>query len=369
MSRPRPQYVHREKTRHGKIVWYYRKGHGKRHSLPGPPGCEGFDAALKAAQAADEAALPNKTRRHTATKGSIRWLFDEYQLLAEFQDLEPVTQANRRAIWNKVCDTPVGKDKKPFGDMHPNSLTQNVIQKAVDKRTAWSAHGFMKAMRPPMKWAARSGHIKANPTLGIEMPKNKSTGYHIWTAAEVETYRNHWPLGTMERFILELALWTGLRRADLVRLGPQHRRSYDDGDLFEILCDKTRKSSGVMAYIPVVNQLEVVLEHYPVRAMAYLTGKRGNPLTPIHCGNIVEAAAKAAGVPGRLHGLRKSLASLYAEWGITNAQLNAMFAWTTNKQSEVYTRGADRRKLALDAGKVIKSRTSIPAPSSKSART
>jgi len=30
MPRPRPPHLHREETRHGAVIWYVRKGHGRR---------------------------------------------------------------------------------------------------------------------------------------------------------------------------------------------------------------------------------------------------------------------------------------------------------------------------------------------------
>lgn len=49
MPRPRPPHLHRETTRHGRVVWYVRVGHGPRIRLPVGPGREGFDAACVAA--------------------------------------------------------------------------------------------------------------------------------------------------------------------------------------------------------------------------------------------------------------------------------------------------------------------------------
>lgn len=47
MPRPRPPYLHREKTRHGKLVWVVRR-HGKRRQIRAEYGTPDFDAEYRA---------------------------------------------------------------------------------------------------------------------------------------------------------------------------------------------------------------------------------------------------------------------------------------------------------------------------------
>ena len=49
MPRPRPPHLQRERSRHGKIVWYVRVGKGPRIRLAQPYGAPGFDAEYVAA--------------------------------------------------------------------------------------------------------------------------------------------------------------------------------------------------------------------------------------------------------------------------------------------------------------------------------
>ncbi|MCE3248703.1 MAG: integrase family protein, partial [Geminicoccaceae bacterium] len=46
------------------------------------------------------------------------------------------------------------------------------------------------------------------------------------------------------------------------------------------------------------------------------------------------------------HGLRKAGATIAAENGATEHQLMAIFGWDSPKQAALYTRAANRRKLA-----------------------
>jgi hypothetical protein len=49
------------------------------------------------------------------------------------------------------------------------------------------------------------------------------------------------------------------------------------------------------------------------------------------------------------HGLKKAGATIAAENGATASQLMAIFDWSTISQAEVYTRAADRKRLAGEA--------------------
>jgi hypothetical protein len=49
------------------------------------------------------------------------------------------------------------------------------------------------------------------------------------------------------------------------------------------------------------------------------------------------------------HGLRKASATIAAESGATEAELNAMFGWSGHQMAQLYTKKADRKRLAARA--------------------
>ena len=53
MPRPRPPYLHRERTRHGHVTWYVRVGKGPRIRVHGEFGSSEFNAAYRAAIAGE----------------------------------------------------------------------------------------------------------------------------------------------------------------------------------------------------------------------------------------------------------------------------------------------------------------------------
>jgi hypothetical protein len=86
-------------------------------------------------------------------------------------------------------------------------------------------------------------------------------------------------------------------------------------------------------------------------------------------GNEFREACRAAGVPGSAHGVRKLASTRVAEAGATDAEMDAIFGSTGGRMSSLYTRGANRVRLARGGmsklRKVNEERTSIPAPKGK----
>jgi hypothetical protein len=76
MPKPRLPHLRREKSRHGKIKWFYRKGNGPRIRLPDDYGSDEFKAAY---YAADKAAPCTSTQRTRHSQNTLGWLFDMYE--------------------------------------------------------------------------------------------------------------------------------------------------------------------------------------------------------------------------------------------------------------------------------------------------
>src|SRR5262249_60322770 len=77
---------------------------------------------------------------------------------------------------------------------------------------------------------------------------------------------------------------------------------------------------------------------------------------------------RKAGCPGSAHGLRKAGATRAAERGATERQLMAIFGWASPRMAAIYTRAADRKRLAKDAAPLLfpahsANRTPTPAES------
>jgi integrase len=214
-------------------------------------------------------------------------------------------------------------------------------------------------MRGLFRWASQAGHVKTDPTLGVDNPaRPKSAGILPWSEQHVAAYQRHWPLGTRQRVRLDVLLYSGLRRGDAVRYGRQHVQA-GVGRI------KTEKSGyTITAVVPVLPVLQRTLDAGPCGDLTFIVGERGQPLIKGSFGNLFRDACRAAGVPGSAHGVRKIAATTAANNGASVAQLKALFGWTSDAMAALYTKTADRERLGKEAGHMLANaeRTSIPAP-------
>src|SRR5215475_15973719 len=121
--------------------------------------------------------------------------------------------------------------------------------------------------------------------------------------------------------------------------------------------------------IPILPTLDEILQAGPCADLAFICGENGRPLTKESFGNLFRDACNAAGVSKSAHGVRKIGATRAAENGATVAELEAIFGWSGGGMASLYTRAADRARLAKGAMSKLAGRTaserSIPAPNEK----
>jgi integrase len=201
----------------------------------------------------------------------------------------------------------------------------------------------MDVMRGLFRWAVKAGMAKVDPTVGVENPTPpKTDGFQVWSEDDVAAYEARWSVGTRQRVWLDVLLYTGLRRGDVVKLGRQHIR---DG----IATIKTEKT-GTEVTLPILPVLAATLAAGPCGDLAFIAGESGRPLTKGTFSNQFRKACRAAGLKKRsAHGLRKAAATRAANAGATVAQLEAIFGWSGGAMASLYTRSADRRRLAIEA--------------------
>lgn len=333
MPRKLPPYVIRERTRHGRVVFYFRQGKGARIRLPdlGSPGFE--EAYQKARQGL---VTPQEKRRER--QDTLAWLIGQYERSTAYAALKPATRRQRDNIFRNVVKE---AGTFPFADITPDD-----IRDARERRrdTPAQARNVLDAYRGLFKWAVESGHLTRDPTEGVRNPERQAgPGFTAWTMQDVAKYRKKWPVGTRQRTWLEVLLSTGARRGDAVRIGWQHVKH-------RIIVFETEKT-GVFAFIPINRELPRALKVNPTGRDTWISGERGERLTKESFGNIFREACNAAGVKKSAHGLRKLAATLDAERGLTVEQMKALYGWTSDSMASHYTKTADRMKHAREAAK------------------
>lgn len=345
MPRKRKPYVLREKTRHGTYVWYFRRGKGARARLPGAYESPEWLAAY-------EAALGGVAPPAPTASGTFAWLVERYKSSAKWASLAPETQKFRAGVLDKVVAT--------GGHARLSQITRKIIADGRDRRakTPFAAINYLKVMNQLFNFAIDAGFMNENPAKGVERPSPRTDGHHTWTVEEVRRYQDRWPIGTRERLAMDLLLYTGLRRGDVVQLGRQHIRN-------RIMRYRATKN-GVEVVIPVLPELQASIDASKTGDLAFLATEHGGPWKKESFGTWFRLACIEARVPGRAHGLRKAGATIAAENGASDNQLMAIFGWSNPSQAAVYTRTASRAKLAAMATSLIvpqdETETSIPAP-------
>lgn len=335
MPRPKLPYVHKQTTRHGKTVYYFRHGKGPRIRLPDKYGSREFVAAYRAALAGE--AQPSQTKYAANTLG---WLFDQYKASSKFKSLAPSTQQMRHNIMARIAAN--------AGGARLADITPKVIRKGREDRSATpeAANNFLKVLKAVYSWALEAGLVETDPTRDVKKISVKTDGFRVWTADEILAYEQRHPVGTMARLALDLLIYTGMRRGDVVHIGPQH---VIDGAI-EFKTSKT----ATTVHLPVMEPLRRSIEATATGETTFLLSGHNKPFaSPAAFGNWFRDRCEEAGVPGRAHGLRKAAASLAAERGATEVELMAIFGWTSNKVATVYTRAASRKKMGLKGGEKL----------------
>lgn len=290
-----------------------------------------YEAACSGGTKADGAGVA-KTRA-----GTIAALVASYYRSSEYLNLKPITQRTYRSTI------------EPFREEHGDKITSElkrehvkaIIAKLADRPAV--ANNWLKTIKILIRHAVENGMRADNPTIGIRKLRTGSSGYRTWTEAEIQTYYDKHPTGSRARLALDLMLFTGQRRADVVRMGRQHLR---DG----VLTIRQSKT-GTEVEIPLHPTLRASLDALSKKNMTFLLTEYGKPFAVAGFGNWFRDRVTDAGLPEGLsaHGLRKAACRRLAEAGCTGPQIMAISGHKNLKEVQVYIQAADRLGLARAA--------------------
>jgi integrase len=333
MPRPRPPFLHRQITRHGRAVWYVRVAKGKRMRLRAEYGSPEFWAAYEAAVAGKFASGdPEKFNAH-----SLGWLIERYRESRAWAKLSQATRAQRERVLLAVAES--------AGKTILSRIDRGGIERGIERRNLYAARHFLQAMRGLFGWAVRAKLADSDPTAELKVILPATDGHPTWAEDDCRAFETRWPRGTRERVAFDVLLYTGLRRGDAVRLGRPHVKN-------GVATIRTHKTGQVVS-IPILPPLQATLDAGPIGDLTFIAGERGRPMTKESFGTWFRVACKQAGVSKSAHGLRKAAATRAANNGATEAQLEAFFGWRGGGMASLYTREANRAKLARDTAAML----------------
>ena len=340
---PLPMHVSAWKDRHGKIRFRHRKL-GITRYFKNPLG----SAEWLVEYHEYEGVSPSQIKaRHVP--GSLGDLITRYYRSQDFNSQGRVSQAKNRAI---IEEFRRGRDDRPVALLtfeHIDTILAKKTQKlpaAEGKRATGgpaAAQRLRKQLRRLFEHAVRLGMIRTNPVELTARVKYKTSGFHSWTESEIEEFRKRHPLGTKARLALEVILWTGQRRGDAHRFGPQQVR---DGQI-----NYEQEKGGKELWLPMAPQLQAAIDAMPaVGVSTFLITEHGKPFSKAGFGNWFRDRCDEAGLKHcAAHGLRKAIARRLAENGATQKMIKSVGGWSNDREVAIYTAGADQAELARTA--------------------
>jgi integrase len=235
----------------------------------------------------------------------------------------------------------------PINMLKPAHIKMLRDRKAGSPGAANNRRKYLSSM---FGWAIDCDLMRSNPAREVRRLRYATSGFHTWTLEEVHKFEARHPVGTKARLALALLLFLGVRRGDLVTLGRQHVKN----GFMRIVPRKTRHKREDVSEKPILSVLADIIARSPTGAMTYLETQYGKPFTANGFGGWFRDRCDEAELPHcTAHGLRKAGATIAAENGATDRQLMALFDWTSEKQANVYTAAADRKRLATEAARLI----------------
>jgi integrase len=296
-------------------------------------------------------AVPTTPREKT-----FYWLVDQYYRSSKFRSFDPLTQADKRSVLNRYCET--------AGNLPYASCRKDDVEASQDRRrkTPGAADKLVKYLRSLFAWTIDKKLATFNPAVGIAKI-NETDGWHTWTPVEVDIYRSHHKIGSKARLALELMLNVGARISDASRIGRQHETK---GWLVFVAWKNRNRKSRKTIECPITRELAEALAATPTGDTVYLVNDLGRPFTINGLGNKMRDWCDAAGLPQcTAHGLRKAAAVILAESGVTAPELCALFGWSKLETAEIYIREAQKRKMVANAFTRLdeyRSRKSVSVP-------
>jgi len=286
----------------GEVVTYFYAWKGGPR-LVGEPDSEEFIASYNEAVA----------RRRMRPDGVLQKILDDYQDTTAFKDLAPRTRADYVRQIKRI--------EAEYGDLPLTALTDRrtrgefmAWRDRLAKSSRRQADYAYAVLALVLSWAFDRGLVLANPCeRGGRLYRSKRVE-NIWTADDEAAFMAKAPAHLRMAFML--ALWTGQRQGDLLRLP----WSAYDGQRIRLKQSKT----GARVSIPVGAPLKAMLDEAAKdkKAVVILTTRDRAAWTESGFRASWRTAVKNAGISGvTFHDLRGTAVTRLALAGCSEAEI------------------------------------------------
>lgn len=281
-----------------RTYWYAWKG---GPALPGKPGDHEFIAAYNAAV----------EKKHRPAQGVLMSILQGFQASSDWTDLRPRTQRDYISLIKII--------ERKFGDFPLSALsdrrTRGIFMEWRDERAKSSRrqadYGWQVLARI-LSWAHGRGLVSANPCEKGGRLYRGSRAENIWTDADEAAFLAKAPEHL--HLALILALWTGQRQGDLLRLA----WTQYDGRVIRLQQSKTQ----ARVQVPVGSPLRAALHKNRGKSGPILLNSDGAPWTADGFRSSWRKACAAAGIVGvTFNDLRGTAVTRLALAGCTEAEI------------------------------------------------
>jgi integrase len=343
-------YLNKIKAR-GRVYWYYRRT-GQNIAIGLAPDEPGFGARYDEIHARFEAAPAG---RLPAPEGTLAALIDGYKAKSpEYRKLKPTSKRAYDAYLTLLRDD--------HGKHQVRTMPRAFVFGLRDKyqETPRKANYIIQVLRAVLTFGVDRGWRADNPASKPKLLKPVGDGHRPFEESEIASFRECWPVGSLERACFELLINTGQRMSDIVAMARPHIAK---GEI-AVAQEKT----GARVWIPLSNDLNAALAPYLAthgHVVLLVTRKAKKPTSWTISGlqHLMRDAYRDAGLPDDVtnHGGRYTAATILHELGCDWETIGAITGHETMAMVKKYT--AKRRKARIAIGRLNRARASPKAGS------
>jgi integrase len=309
----------------GQVYWYAWRQRGAPR-VHGEYGTADFWASYDAAI----------RERHVPEPGKFRALVTLYKASGNYEKLAPSTKRHWAPWLDRIA--------AHFGELSiaafDNPKVRPIIRQWRNKyaHTPRAADMGIQALSVVCGYAVDPlGKLTVNPCEGIKALYSSDRSAMIWTDADLAAIKK---VATPEvADAVDLAVMTGLRRGDLLRLSWSHVHEN------EIRIPTNKSGQRVPARIPIYADLRALLARIPKRSPTVLTNSKGRPWkTGDGLGTAFIRARAKAGIGDDLHfhDLRGTAATKFYLARLDKRVIAEILGWTEDSVENIIRKYVDR---------------------------
>ncbi|PLW79105.1 site-specific integrase [Cohaesibacter celericrescens] len=281
-----------------------------------------------------------------ATRGSLAWLTYLY-----LDHIEKQVEAGLKSQYTLVQQRSFLIRLRTAYPDYVMEMPKSQVIKIRDgmMKTPGAADNMVKTIRTMYNWGIETGHCTDNPAIGVaKINKNSKGGAKPWTVDDLKTFRATHQAGTTAHLYLTLLMFTACRISDATWLGRQQEFDHEGQ---KWLGWQPKKKNSPYVEVPMLPPLLKATRAAKILGMSYILTEHGQSFRSEKAlGNRMRKWCEQAGLHHlSSHGVRKAAGELLVHEGCTTYEVMAILGHSESKTSEVYTKGAERRRLAMSA--------------------